>query len=148
MDYQTRDDLNKMDFLTMCIKEGIRRWAPVPSLERISTEEITIDNITYPPGTSFGVSLEFLHNNPDIWNDPKKFDPQRFSKDNICDIKPFSFCPFSAGPRYTISLDPSHVVVKICAGVTMPATGIKVFVKKRKCKENNAKSKHKKQRKQ
>jgi cytochrome P450 len=39
-----------------------------------------------------------LHHNPDVYEDPESFRPDRFHPDKK-DREPFSFVPFSAGPR-------------------------------------------------
>lgn len=102
----SREDLPKLEYLTMCIKEGMRCHSPVPAVGRLTTKEMTIDGTTYPPGTSVGVSINLLHTNPTVWKDPHTFDPQRFSKDNITKIQPYSYCPFAAGSRYHFYIGP------------------------------------------
>lgn len=96
-----RDDLGKFEFLTQCIKEGMRLHSPVPLISRESTKEFTLEGITFPPGTFFGINIYGLHHNPAVWTDPTKFDPDRFSKDNATKMDSFAFTPFSAGPRYS-----------------------------------------------
>lgn len=40
-----------------------------------------------------------MHNNPEIYPDPEKFDPKRFSAENIRKIPTYAYIPFSGGPR-------------------------------------------------
>lgn len=40
--------------------------------------------------------------NPDVFPEPEKFIPERFTKENMQDKNPFSFIVFSAGPRNCI----------------------------------------------
>lgn len=148
------EDLPKFEYLTQCIKEGMRINPPVPAVARALSKEMTIDGITYLPGTMVALNMYLLHHNPTVWKNPEIYDPERFSKENIDKIGPFDFCPFAAGPRncigqnfamneekvllarflhrYTIELDPTHVTEKAFALVLRAPNGIKVIVKKRK----------------
>lgn len=148
------DDLSKFEYLTMCIKEGMRLHSPVPGVARESTREITIDGQTFPKGTMFSLSLHQLHKNPDVWENANEYDPERFSKENVTKMDTYAFCPFSAGPRncigqhfamneekvvlarflhrYSIELAPNHTVHKEMAAVTRAKNGIQVIIKRRK----------------
>jgi cytochrome P450 len=57
-----------------------------------------LDGVTVPAGTRVSVSVYMLHHNPDVYEDPESFRPDRFHPDKK-DREPFSFVPFSAGPR-------------------------------------------------
>lgn len=48
------------------------------------------------------ISVLALHNDPEYFPNPKKFDPERFSKENKSNIRPFTFIPFGDGPRICI----------------------------------------------
>ncbi|CAG9769844.1 unnamed protein product [Ceutorhynchus assimilis] len=95
-------DLQQMDLLERCIKEGLRLYPPVPLIGRTTSEEIPTDYGIIPKETQVFTYLYDLHRNPKYWSDPDKFDPSRHLPENCRDRHPFAFVPFSAGPRNCI----------------------------------------------
>lgn len=147
------DDLPKLEYLSMCIKEGMRLHAPVPFIQRVATKRITIDGNTFPAGTPLSVNIYSLHHNPEVWEDHEVFKPERFTEDNFSKMDSFAYCPFSAGPRncigqnfarneekvvlakilhrYKIETDPDHKAVKKVAAVMRAENGIRLFFRRR-----------------
>ncbi|KAL8178729.1 UNVERIFIED_CONTAM: Cytochrome P450 4B1 [Gekko kuhli] len=94
------DDLSKMTYCTMCIKESLRLYPPVPGVSRQLSKPITFfDGRTLREGSWVVVSFHLMHKNPSIWKDPEVFDPLRFTPENISSRDTHAFLPFSAGPR-------------------------------------------------
>ncbi|XP_072030699.1 cytochrome P450 4F4-like [Amphiura filiformis] len=97
------NDMNNLPYLTMCIKESLRLSTPVPYILRRVTRDITLpDGKVIPTGSFASILLVGIHLNPAIWTDPEFFDPARFSSENMKNMPPYSFVPFSAGPRNCI----------------------------------------------
>lgn len=55
-----------------------------------------------PAGTVFNIFIYDIHHNPDVHTNPDKFDPDRFTEENISARHHFSYLPFSAGSRNCI----------------------------------------------
>eukprot|EP00058_Branchiostoma_floridae_P023900 XP_002609390.1 hypothetical protein BRAFLDRAFT_59660 [Branchiostoma floridae] len=97
------EDLHKLPYLTMCLKEAMRLHSPVPFISRTVTEDTVIDGVHIPEGSYIGIHLYALHHNPDIWGDQHmEFDPSRFHPDRKKDMDSHAFMPFSAGQRNCI----------------------------------------------
>ncbi|KAK3594423.1 hypothetical protein CHS0354_037448 [Potamilus streckersoni] len=99
------EDLPRLEYLGMVIKEGMRQHCPVPAIARQITKDFQIDGHHFPAGTAVAVDIYLLHHNEDVWERPLEFIPERFSRENASKIKPFQFIPFSAGPRNCIGQD-------------------------------------------
>ncbi|KAK3104941.1 hypothetical protein FSP39_013651 [Pinctada imbricata] len=93
-------DLQKLEYLTMCIKESMRLHTPVSFIQRVTTQDTEIEGHHVPSGTVIGIQIYNLHHNKEVWDRPYEFDPTRFTPENSANRDSFAFVPFSAGPRY------------------------------------------------
>ncbi|XP_060561878.1 cytochrome P450 4F1-like [Ruditapes philippinarum] len=148
-------DLSKFEYLTMCIKEGMRLHAPVPIVGRDIENDFDLGDRVAPKGTLVQINIWALNHMEHIWgSDHMEFKPGRFSKENIDTMENFQFVPFSAGPRncigqnfamnelkvvlskllkhFTFRLDTSHEVRKNQAAVMRTENGMYMFVDKRR----------------
>lgn len=98
----TSEDLHSLPYLSMCIKESMRLNNVVPMIEREISKPFTIENVEVPKHTMVTIILMCLHLNEEIWPEPMKYKPERFLPENIKNMDPYSFVPFSAGPRNCI----------------------------------------------
>lgn len=99
----TYQDLQNMHYLEMVIKESLRMYPSVPLIARITDEPIhTHTGYVIPSWVFVHVYIYDLHHNPELYPDPEKFDPDRFSPENTQKRHPFAYIPFSAGPRNCI----------------------------------------------
>nr|XP_053638811.1 cytochrome P450 4c3-like [Cherax quadricarinatus] len=98
----TMADLREMKYTENCIKEALRLFPSVPILARELKEEAVIDNYRIPVGTTVIVVTYCLHRDPEQFPKPEVFDPDRFLPENVSKRHPYSYIPFSAGPRNCI----------------------------------------------
>src|SRR6187399_272812 len=75
----TFDNLEAMRLSEMAFKEALRLKPPVPSMPRRSIKDFTFKGYAIPAGSMVGINPLFTHHMPDIWPDPEKFDPMRFT---------------------------------------------------------------------
>uniref|UniRef100_A0A8C3WFG8 Uncharacterized protein n=1 Tax=Catagonus wagneri TaxID=51154 RepID=A0A8C3WFG8_9CETA len=94
----TWDHLDQMPYTTMCIKEALRLYPPVPGVGRKLSKPITFpDGRSLPAGITVSLSFYALHHNPKVWPNPEEFDPSRFAPGSA--RHSHAFLPFSGGSR-------------------------------------------------
>ncbi|XP_072031298.1 ultra-long-chain fatty acid omega-hydroxylase-like [Amphiura filiformis] len=97
------DDLNNLPYLTMCLKESMRMNPPVPNIARRLTRDLTFpDGNVVPAGAFITTIIMGVHHSPLTWKEAELFIPERFSSENLKNMPPYSYVPFSAGPRNCI----------------------------------------------
>ncbi len=98
----THADVLKFEFTTQVIQEGLRLYPPFWMIDRVAVADDSVDNVVIPRGSTVIVYVYGAHHAPRYWQDPEKFDPDRFTKEEIKQRTPFSFVPFGGGPRVCI----------------------------------------------
>ncbi|KAL1123286.1 hypothetical protein AAG570_002372 [Ranatra chinensis] len=98
-------DIQQMQYMEKVIKESLRYFPPVPLISRTITEDLILgDGTLIPPGVHLIIPTYVIHRQPHVFPEPKKFDPERFSEENMKGRHPLSYIPFSAGPRNCIGM--------------------------------------------
>lgn len=59
------------------------------------------------------VALHHIHNNPSLWDDPHKFNPDRWDTERVKSRNKYSYIPFAAGPRGCIGFNFALQEVKV-----------------------------------
>ncbi|XP_070822230.1 cytochrome P450 4B1-like [Chaetodon trifascialis] len=114
------EDLSKLPCTTMCIKESLRLYPPVPGMSRNITKPITFfDGRTLPAGSLIATSVYGIHRNAAVWENPDVFDPLRFLPENASKRSPHAFVPFSAGPRNCIGQNFAMNELKVATALTL-----------------------------
>ncbi|XP_004740432.1 cytochrome P450 4A11 isoform X1 [Mustela putorius furo] len=110
--------LDQMPYTTMCIKEALRLYAPVPSVGRELSKPITFpDGRSLPKGFLVTLSFYALHHNPKVWPNPEVFDPSRFATDSS--RHSHAFLPFSGGSRNCIGKQFAMNEMKVAVALTL-----------------------------
>lgn len=83
------------------ILESLRKYPPIPINSRECTKDYKVPNtdLILPKGLVVFISVQGVHYDPEYYPDPEKFDPTRFSPENMGKLPQFAFMPFGGGPR-------------------------------------------------
>lgn len=98
----TMQDIRQMRYLEQCVKEALRLYPIVPMIARRTGEDIRIGKNIVPAASNILIFPYATHRLPNIYPEPHKFDPERFSPEQTKKRHPYAFIPFSAGPRNCI----------------------------------------------
>jgi len=94
----TWEALDKFKYLGNVIKETMRLFPPAPITNRKPIKDDIICGQPIPAGTAIIICPGVQHRLPQYWENPEKFDPDRWDK-NTEPVNNFTYMPFLAGPR-------------------------------------------------
>ncbi|KAL7232628.1 hypothetical protein ACSBR2_010609 [Camellia fascicularis] len=99
-DMVDEDDVLKLPYLKSVIKVAMRLYPPIPLLPQQAIDMCIIDGYEIQPKTLVYINSWAIGRDPEVWEDPEEFLPERFLD---CDIdfrgQDFQLIPFGAGRR-------------------------------------------------
>lgn len=102
-----------MEYLDCVIKESQRLCPAAAQVNRECCENYDLNGIHIPAGTEIMIPIYVLHHDPDAWQNPENFDPERFLGPAKDARHAFQFLPFGAGPRNCIGMRFALMEVKV-----------------------------------
>lgn len=84
-----------MKYLDQVVSEGFRKWPPVAATDRKCNKDILLEskdgtNVILKSGDGLYIPVYNIHNDPELYPNPMKFDPARFADENKEFINPCS----------------------------------------------------------
>ena len=98
-DFPNPDNVQNLKYIDMCIKESNRILPLGPYVERRCSQDTTVLGQHIPAGMNIRIPIAGIHHDPNIYPDPDRYDPERFTPEAMKDRHPMAFLPFGAGPR-------------------------------------------------
>jgi cytochrome P450 len=109
------EQLDSLPLTEMAFKEAMRLRPPVPSLPRRATRDFSFQGFAIPAGTAVGINPLFSHHMPEVWPDPDRFDPLRFTDEAQRGRHRFAWVPFGGGAHMCIGLHFAYMQAKCFA---------------------------------
>ncbi|ORW30950.1 cytochrome P450 [Mycobacterium paraense] len=95
----TPEDVPALGLTVRVLHEALRLCPPAAGTMRTPTQDIVVDGHLVEAGSMALVSFYALHRDPALWDDPLRFDPDRFLPERSKDRSRWQYLPFGGGPR-------------------------------------------------
>ena len=95
-------DLERLGYLRMVLTEAMRLFPPAWLLGRRAIADCTIAGQAVPARGIVFMSQYVTHRDPRWYPEPERFDPQRWTPEEIARRPKFAYFPFGAGSRVCI----------------------------------------------
>lgn len=109
----TYNTIQKLTYMNCVIQETIRMYPPAFAFV---TREAVVDKeygkIRIPAGTAVMAAVEYIHRDPRHWEEPDKFNPDRFLPENKSRINTMAMQAFGSGPRNCIGMRFAHMELR------------------------------------
>jgi cytochrome P450 len=108
----TYEALADLETIELVFKESLRLIPPVPSMPRRALKDFVFMNHRIPAGAHVGINPMITHRLPDVWPEPEKFDPTRFTVENSKGRHKYAWVPFGGGQHMCLGLHFAYMQVK------------------------------------
>nr|QUN00500.1 cytochrome P450 76A84 [Tripterygium wilfordii] len=111
-------DIEHLPYLQAVVKENLRLHPPIPFLvPRKATQDTTFMGYHIPKNTQVFVDVWAIGRDPDVWDDPSRFKPERFIGSKL-DFKGqnYEYLPFGAGRRMCAGVPLAHRMLHLLLG--------------------------------
>jgi cytochrome P450 len=98
----TAADLADLPYTEMVIREAMRLYPPAPAFAREPIEDVMLGGYEVPKGSLVTIITYALHRDARFFEDPERFDPERFAPGWVERIPRYGYLPFGGGPRVCI----------------------------------------------
>ncbi|XP_047470769.1 cytochrome P450 18a1-like [Penaeus chinensis] len=103
------EDQDHLPYTEATICEILRRSSIVPlGTSHATSRDTVLEGYTIPKGATIIPLLYSCHMDPDLWDEPEKFEPTRFLDEEGRVTKPQQFLPFGVGRRMCLG----HVLAR------------------------------------
>jgi cytochrome P450/predicted O-linked N-acetylglucosamine transferase (SPINDLY family) len=147
-------DLPQLRYTERVVMESMRLYPPAFAIGREAIQDCKIGGYDVPAGTMLLLVQWVLHRDPRYFDNPDKFQPNRWADGLVQRLPKYAYFPFGGGPRlcigntialmiavlavatiaqkFRVALAPGHAVTLWPAVTLRPRHGIKLVLKARR----------------
>lgn len=107
------EDFGKLQLTEMAFKESLRIMPPVPSTPRRALKDFEFGGYKIPAGTPVGINTHYVHHMEEYWPEPEKFDPMRFTPEEVKARHKYAWVPFGGGAHMCLGLHFAYMQIKV-----------------------------------
>ena len=115
----TINDLKKLPYTLQVVKEVLRLYPAAPMYARDAVADDDLDGVRIPTGTRTIAFAYATHRHPAFWDEPERFDLDRWLPEREAEHHAHAYHPFAIGPRICLgnnfSLLETHVMAAMLA---------------------------------
>jgi cytochrome P450 len=100
----TAEHLERLPFHEQVLKESMRLYPPAVLLQRQAIRPVRVGENQLEIGSEVMCLIYVMHRSRRLWENPERFDPDRFSPERSEGRHRFAFMPFGGGPRICIGM--------------------------------------------
>ncbi len=109
-----------LTYTRQVIQEAMRIYPPAPMVVRQPTRDVAIGGIALTPADNVFVPIYAVHHHAKLWDEPARFDPDRFAPDAVRGRHRYAYLPFGAGPRICIGMGFALLEAAAILGTLLP----------------------------
>jgi cytochrome P450 len=93
-------DITKLTYTRAVVEEALRLYPPFHTMAwRAALKDDEVCGVRIPKGATITIAPWVLHRHSMLWNDPDRFDPERFSTERSRERSAYAYLPFGLGQR-------------------------------------------------
>ncbi len=106
------EHLEALELTEMAFKEAMRLIPPVPSIPRRAIRDFEFKGFHIPAGAGVNINPLFTHYMPELWPEPERYNPLRFTVAASRERHKFAFVPFGGGAHMCLGLNFAYMQAK------------------------------------
>ncbi|MGY2048297.1 cytochrome P450 [Methylobacterium sp. JK268] len=98
------EHVEALAYTRQTVQESMRLYPPAPIVVRAALEDVEVGGQRVARGTPISVPIYAIHRHALLWDEPDRFDPDRFAPEAVRARDRYAYLPFGAGPRICIGM--------------------------------------------